>query len=562
MVNLSINVNKAISRAVEDGHDGVNGTRIAPKIYTVTVLSYNSAGTLLGTVDLTASQVKEAVWGNYRNPDGTPGGQTTQPATGAMVGLPKGTTHVDVVLNRPPASEYNKETNINLFNYRNNKDASGKDYLFGTDNFDRVILTTDAYGFGVELTGKDPSVETPTYSMGFTVKPYFCRMETFGAINVAAEQEWVDGHNNQWRHMTVTAYEAASGATPDPTTGHYPKGAVKGTAANGFDVNTVYIPEYYWYRTSGSTADPVARTSANTYATEAEIDNPGTENAGWVPQPHYATAGAAAQIKWYPNRFYAVDVESVFFNNIKVRDAQHAPYLHPWPGSQAATGWLDWYKAYHTDGWHPKGTSAGNTFLCLGNMWDQLAESDQYKEITFPALDGHDKMNIIVGKAKPVAGKSIYYAGDRNLGVATNKAVGFVFYGQEKQHTTLSNDAATLRNELPHVVVKVKAYASADAYAKGLYLAGKEFVTVSLFSDVANGAGSYITNFKGGYIYRMNLNDLLYSFVGDVPVPGGVPTDGKDPKDPIDPDPEMPGAQLVMNVQVQEWTVQNVYPLI
>lgn len=546
VVNISINVNKALTRAVEDGHDGVDGTRVSPKIYSVTVLSYNAAGTLLGAVDLTKDQVKEAVWGNYRNPDGSNGAQTSKPSVGTKVGLPKNSTHIDVVINRLPVSEFSKETNINMFNFRNNKDGNEKDYLFGNDNFDRVLLTTDAYGVGVPLTGKDTSTETPTYTMGFSVKPYLSRMEVFGGINVAEQAVWVDGHNNKWRTMSVTDYDAASGETADGD-GKYKKSAIKGTSVNGFGVNKVYIPEYYWYRASGSTADPVARvsgTGGNTYNNEGEIDAPRTDNAGWVPQPHYTTATETGQVKWYPNRVYAIDVESIFLNNIKVRDAQRSPYLHPWPGTQAATGWVDWYKAYHTDGWHPKGTSEGNTFLCMGNMWDQIAESDKYKEISFPALNGHDKMNIIIGKATPIAGKSKFYGtSNRNLGLADNKAAGYVFYAQDKQHTTSTSDASSLRSELPHIVLKVKLYQDAIKYAAGQYVNGKEFITVSLFTDVANGAGSYITNFQGGFIYRIDLKDLLYTFVGDVPVPGGVPTDGKDPKDPVDPDPEMPGAR-------------------
>lgn len=568
-VRLTINVNRALTKAVEGGHDGVNDAKISPKVLSVTVLSYNNAGTQLGATDLTSDQIKKAVWGSYREyqvDQWKPVTQPTQP-DGAAVGLPKGTTRVDVVLNRAPMAEYTPETNVNHFNYRDNKNGQNQSYSYGEDNFDRVILTTDYYGVGAELTGAVAGAATPTYKMNFSVKPYLTRMEVHGGIDVAPEAVWTDGYKNQWRTMTVAAYEALDGGNVADATGNYPKGAVKGTAANGFDVNTVYIPEYYWYRTSGSTADPVARDAGNAFNTEAEIDDPGTDNAGWVAQPYYAGAGASAQVKWLPNRYYAVDVESVFINNIKVRGPERTPYLHPWPGSEVATGWLDWYKAFHFGGWHPTGTSAGNTFLCLGNMWDRIAEANSdadYQEITVPELNGISTMKIIKGKAKPVSGKSEYYdnPGSRNLGLAAGKAAAYVIYPQAKQTSTGAADVATLRNELPHIILKVKAYENAADYAAGTYQTGKEFITLSLFSDAAQGAGNYITSFQGGNIYRFDLNELLYSFVGDVPVPGGKPTDGKDPKDPVDPDPEMPASQLTMTVKVLEWTIRNIFPVI
>ena len=563
-LRITINVNKVFTRAVEDGHDGNNDAKVSPKIFAVTVLAYNNSGTQLGATDLTPAQIKDAVWGNYRNPDNSLGSQTTM-ASGATVGLPKGTSRVDVVLNRAPIAEYTAETNINYFNYRDNKNGQDKDYSFGEDNFDRVILTTDAYGAGgTELKGHEiANADTPTYKIDFAVKPFLARMEAYGGINVSEQQVWIDGYKNQWRTMTVTAYENLDVNNHPDATGHYPKGAVKGTVDNGFDVNTVYISEYYWYRAGGSTADPIVRTDANSYQTEAEVDDPLTPNAGWVKQPYYDGAGAAAQVKWYPNRYYAVDVESVFVNNIKVRGPERTPYLHPWPGSQATTGWTDWYKAFHTAGWHTAGTSAGNTFLCLGNMWDRIATSQKTMSIAFPSLNNVDHMDILTGKAEPITDKSEYYGSDsRNLGLANGRSAAYVIYPQAKQSGTTATDAGTLRNELPHIILKVKTYTNKADYDAGKYQSGKEFITVSLFSDAAKGGGNYITNFQGGYIYRFNLNELLYSFIGDVPVPEGKPTDGQEPKDPVDPDPEMPGSQLIMTVQILPWTIQNIYPVI
>lgn len=565
-MRLTINVNRAITKAVEGGHDGVNDEKISPKILSITVLSYNDAGTELGATDLTTDQIKNAIWGSYQEYQAdrwTPVTQTTKPE-GALVGLPKGTTRVDVVLNRAPLAEYTPETNINYFNYRENKNGQDQNYSYGDDNFDRVILTTEKYGVGTELSGHAVSgTETPAYEMDFTVKPYLARMEVYGGIDVAAEADWTDGYKNQWRTMPVTAYEALDNANRPDADGNYPKGAVKGTAANGFDVNTVYIPEYYWFRSAGNTDDPVVRGPDNTFADENGV---GAGLAGWVSQPYYNETGTA-QVKWLPNRYYAVDVEEVFVNNIKVRGAERTPYLHPWPGSEAATGWVDWYKAFHSGGWHMTGASTGNTFLCLGNMWDSIAQAESeadYKEIPFPELNGVGTMKIINGKAKPIAGKSEFYdsANSRNLGVAADKAVAYAVYPQSKQASTGSGEAATLRHELPHVILKVKVYKNAADYAAGVYQTGKEFITLSLFSDASQGTGNYITNFQGGNIYRFDLNDLLYTFVGDVPVPGGKPTDGKDPKDPVDPDPEMPESELTMTVKVLEWTIQNMFPVV
>ena len=92
--------------------------------------------------------------------------------------------------------------------------------------------------------------------------------------------------------------------------------------------------------------------------------------------PDFGTLPNAESVKWFPNYYYAVDVEEIYVNNIKVRDASRDPFMLPWPGSEAAAGWPDWYKAYHEKGWHTAGTSENNTFLCMGNMWDRIVGSN------------------------------------------------------------------------------------------------------------------------------------------------------------------------------------------
>lgn len=564
-MNLTINVNRALSKAVEDGHPGNNADKISPKILSVTVLSYNNAGVELGATDLRPEEIKLAIWGSYQtNQSGTwtPVSTSVKP-TGVKIGLPKGTTHVDVVVNRAPLSEYNAETNINYFNYRDNKDGLNGNYSYGDDNFDRVILATADYGKGAPLANRVAGITTPTYNMDFSVKPYLTRMEVHGGINVAPEEDWTDGYGNMWRTMTVTEYETAASVIPDGD-GKYPLGAVKGTPANGFDQNKVYIPQYYWFRNGSNMDDPVDRNGNNSHENTNSISPNGS---GWIKQPHYDGA-AANQVKWLPNRYYAVDVESIFINNIKVKGAERTPYMHPWPGSESTALWPNWYKAFHSGGWHSSGSSMGNTFLCTGNMWDRISEANDatngYTEVAIPAINGESKMKIITGKAKPTTGKSVYYdsANSRNIGIATNKAAAYIIYPQVKKTSTGDTESAKLRHELPHIILKVKVYKDAAQYAAGTYATGKEFITLSLFSDGALGTGNYITDFTGGNIYRFNLNDLLYTFVGDVPVPGGKPTDDKDPIDPVEPDPEMPESELIMTVKILEWAIQNIFPVV
>lgn len=575
VANIKINVNRVITRDIEGGHPGAadNTTTVNPKIFAVTVISYNEYGAEIGRTDLSTGEIKDALFGNYRDSDGNAGSNTTaNDAKGVSVGLPVGATKVDVILNCP-TPDHKAVTNINYFNYRDNTNGSGDAYANGDDNLDRVYLVTDNYGSGVELKGNETpgttNQDVPSYTVAFKVRPYMARMEVFGGINVADYAVWIDYYNNHWSTMSLTDYLAATKEQESDADdkGNYKYGT-RGTGTledggNGFDKNTVYISEYYWHKTSGSVGVPQPRTgkypAGNTLDTEADIDDPSTPGEGWVPNPYY---DAAKQVRWLPNRFYAVDVEEIFINNIKVRDITYDPYLHPWPGSQSAVYWTNWYNAFHTAGWHTAGTSASNTFLCMGNMWDRIASSKSVQSIAFPALNGTDHMDVITGKAEVIAGKSKFYSTQRNLGVEDAKAAAYQIYPQAKKSTTGANDKDKLMTEMPHIVLKVKAYDNATDYAAGKYVASKEFITVKLFSQEQEGKGSYLTTFEKGNIYRFNLNDLLYSFIGNVPVPGGRHPGDVQPTDPVDPDPEMPGAELIVKVQVLPWTVQNMYPVI
>ena len=555
-VVIRINVDKALTRAVEEEH--TNAT-VAPKISSVTVVPYNEYGAELPRIDLSKDQIAEAVWGDYRDADGATGSQTSDPGVnkGAAVGIPASTAFVDVVINCPTPT-YEGITNINYFNYRYNKDVNGEDYNLGDDNFDRVYLVTDNYGKGykLETPTSAPNADYPSYAMSFSVKPALARFEICKAINVKAAADWIDYYNNHWSTMPVADYEQKLAddnlkTDSDASTGIYAAtGDVKGTTDNGFDTGLVYIMEYSWFGGEGGLANMVPRDGTNTITDT-------TGGAGWLKNKYY---DAAKIVTWYPNRFYAVDVEEVFINNIKVRSAEHTAYKHPWPGAgQAALYWAQWYAAYHTEGWHTAGTSATNTFLCMGNMWDRIATSDKTETISFPALNGVGTMPMLTGVAQPVAKKSEYYAGNHNLGILNGYASAFVFYPQSSNET--SEDA--LKNVMPHIILKVKAYDTPEKYAKGEYSASKQFITVQLFANSSDATNrKFINNFEMGNIYRFDLTQLLYSFVGNVPVPGGKHPGDLIPTDPIDPDPEMPGKEVVANIQVLPWKLNNVFPVI
>lgn len=579
VININVDRSQLGSRAIENGHPGTDGQELLPKVVSVTVIPYNEYGVEISQIDLNTEQMKKALWGTGNDSEGnrlpqvSPGGTT--------VGLPVGTKKVDVVVNRPSGVNPSKVTNINYFNYRSDLADKGDNTPGTSDNFERVYLTTADYGTGKELGSNTAAAgEVPLYKLDFRVSPSLARFEIYGAINVKTAETWEDGYGSNWRTMSKSdfenQYKTANNLIYDATTGIYTykkqvtvagggtaeaevtfRNAVAGTADNGFDQTLVYFPEYYWYDVTGvSTHTPLDK---NATKSESDVDNNADLGAAWVTNTELN--GKGTLVTWLPNMFYAVDVESIFINNIKVRGINYTPYIHPWPGNESTSGWLDWYKAYHMGGWHTNGSSAGNTFLCMGNMWDRIATTanpaTDEKTITFPSITNPgagntDNMNIIIGKAIPDAGKSNYYgAPDRNLGVAANKASAFQIYAQS---ISAAADKEQVMTSLPHVILKVKAYENAAKYATGNYVKGKEFITIKAFKQ----DGNYVTNFKNANIYRIGLNDLLGAFVGMVPVPGGKPS--VDPTDPIDPDPEMPGSQLNINVQILPWIIQNITP--
>lgn len=574
VVNLRIHVDKTVTKAIETGHP--SGKTYAPKIYSALVIPYNSYGVSLGEIKLTDDQLSKALYGNYILA-GTTVDSNAQPE-GVTIGMPAGTTHVDVLLNRPSTDD--GTTNINYFNYRDNKGKGDNPYKEGTDNFERVTLVTKDYGRGAALeghldstTGKDGK---PVYKMTYEVSPGLARLEVYGGIQVAEEEEWKDYFGRKWKTMPKTEMETKF---DEAARTKYGIVVGTGTSGNGFPDDKAYIPDHYWYVQAGKTlSQPEKDTeyimggSKGTVATESEIDDTNNNiDFGWVLVPDFATLPNTEPVKWFPNYYYAVDVEEIYVNNIKVRDASRDPFMLPWPGSEAAAGWPDWYKAYHEKGWHTAGTSENNTFLCMGNMWDRIVGSNanvikvQYPSVT--SLGMRDEMDIYIGKTTPVTDKGQYWntttgggaSANRNIGIVKDKASAFQIYAQSSNRTTKE----TLANELPHVILKVKAYESKAAYEslkEKEYVSGKEFITMKVFTVNGSVNNDFLTSFQAGYIYRIDLNSLISAFVGKIPVPGGVATE--DPKDPIDPDPEMPGVNVVVSVKVNPWKVTDITPSI
>ena len=576
VININVNGIASGSRAVEDGHDGADGDKLLPKVFSVTVIPYNEYGVEISQIDLNSDQVKKAVWGSGKDADGNTLSMN-KPTTGAIVGLPTGTKKVDVIVNHPSGVNSEKVTNINYFNYRSDQADKGDNTPGTTSNYERVYLVSSYYGTGTDLGNSSGDVNgMPSYTLEFSVSPIYARLEVHGGINVKEAETWVDGYGSNWRTMAKTDFDVKyPSLTFNTKTGEYTqkknvaivgggmqevevtfRNAVAGTTENGFNTDLVYFPEYYWYDVTGvSSRAPLDKSKV---LTETDVEDDPNTGAAWIKNNDFGSAGEP--VSWLPNMFYAVDVESVFINNIKVRGANYTPYTHPWPGSEAMTGWVDWYKAYHMGGWHTAGSSSGNTFLCMGNMWDRIATTnDPTKDemtIQYPSLTtsgGKDEMGVIIGKAIPLADKSGYYSTDRNLGIISGKAASYQIYPQA---TSTATDKEQIMSSLPHVILKVKAYENATNYAKGTYVKDKEFITIKAFQQ----AGSYVTSFKNATIYRINLNNLLSTFVGKVPVPGGKPS--VNPTDPIDPDPEMPGSQLDVRVEIVPWTIQNIIPSI
>ena len=514
-IKLDLSGATVTSRAIEGEHTG--GT-VTPVVNSATLYAYNEFGvkTEIDITDATALT-------NLKN------------GNEFEVGLPAGTKSIDIVLNNPAGKYTDYSDNINYFNHKKGEGdwLNNTNNYVGADNFERVFLTTENYATkkGLLLEGNTTSVsgsDVPTYKLKdkLVLKPYLARFEVTGGIEVSDEVEFVDAAGLKWKkYPTGGTDQLTQDIEATFSLGTSNRDIIKGSD------NFYYIP--------------------NKYGTA-----PGTANDAF-----YNAAGTVA-VKWLPNMYYQVDVEEIYVNNIKVRDAEKTPFAMPWPGTDdAANFWPNWYKAYHLEGWHTAGISSNNSFLCMANMWDRIATGTMVnvKEFNIAKPDGtpgNMVMQVIDGKSGVVSGKSEFKNGTRNLGVIAGQAAAYQFYPQASSSTT--KDA--LMSELPHIIVKVKCYASKAAYDAGTPVEGKNFITLKLFaSNNADLDNTYIKSFARGKIYRLDLKNLVSLFKGDKPFPGAnVP----DPSTPVDKDPEMPGSKLVMQIQIMPWETQNMYPVI
>lgn len=211
------------------------------------------------------------------------------------------------------------------------------------------------------------------------------------------------------------------------------------------------------------------------------------------------------------NSYYAVDVEQIFVNNIHLEEGGALSFSQDLNG----TPWTNWYAAYVAGG---------------------------IKEAMFDTL----VTNVGAANAAglPATGKGEYYTTDHNIGVAKSgakaQAAGFNIFPQSTTQTGKDNIAG----EMPHIILRVKIYKTAEDYAAGKFDADRQFINVRLFNNGTQ--GQYIKEMAMSNIYRFDLNDLTGFFID-----GG---------DPADPNPE--GNKMIIDVKVTvtPWTITSIKP--
>lgn len=192
------------------------------------------------------------------------------------------------------------------------------------------------------------------------------------------------------------------------------------------------------------------------------------------------------------NGYYAVDVEKIYINNYLATSNATAPYI---VANNAAGDWV-----------------TPNNFAT-------------------------DMMTNTI--TEPTTGS--FYATDHNIGVLTGKADAYQIF--PAKDVTATPTVTTAAAALPHVVLKVKVYETAEAYTAGTPMADREWITIKTFKNGTD----LITEFAAGNIYKLDLNDLTNSFK-----PGVTP--------PVDPDPEDEKADLELKVTVTPWVLVNMTP--
>ncbi len=206
--------------------------------------------------------------------------------------------------------------------------------------------------------------------------------------------------------------------------------------------------------------------------------------------------------------YYAVDVEQIFVNNIKL--TENASSLTRIATDQAPWTTI-WYDAYKTGG-------------TMENLFSVIVAANVNPDIT--------KSEVIIDVSK-------YYTTDHNIGLATDKAAGYNIFPQ----TTVKTDQADVAAEMPHVILHVKLYKTADDYANGKFDANRQFVTVRSFKDKD---GSRVTKMDAANIYRFDLSDLKTAF--------------EDGPDPTDPNPEGDKMVVDLTLTVTQWAINDIHP--
>lgn len=216
----------------------------------------------------------------------------------------------------------------------------------------------------------------------------------------------------------------------------------------------------------------------------------------------------AIQVTPAVNGVYAVDVEQVYINNYK-----------------------------HTKG-NDELTDNPNS---LGSAWDAIYSTANTNDIKFT-----DKI------ASPATGS--FYTGtpaDHNLGVLAGKAAAYHLFAAKAEVTPPASESTTpqVEKKLPHVILKVKVYKDAAAYASKTAMAGYDFMTIRSFNE----GNDILSEIVAAKIYKIDLNSLTPNFKQN-------PTDPDTPIVPVDPEPEMDKFDLKVNVTVTKWSATDITP--
>lgn len=196
------------------------------------------------------------------------------------------------------------------------------------------------------------------------------------------------------------------------------------------------------------------------------------------------------------NGLYAIDVEAVYINNISLTPAAD-PTRNL--GDLINQRWQD-ETVY---------TNANGTFR---NMWD-----------------------IISGVNTDV------YVG--SIGIVGGKAAAYQLFPYDPGVN--SSDAGSVAEKMFHIILKVKAYDTADNKLQNKPLPNKNYITIR--SIINKGTSVRVNKLERNTIYRVDLADLKDYFTPDT-------------TPPIDPEPEAGKVDLAVTATVLPWTIINAKP--